>query len=285
MENDKNEDPFSCFDGDSDEDNELETNVKRDEESCGILAFHPQTESSLLTYIQNNYQKGNPPQNILKSVDEYCFTRHWMMHIGPEKRNIIQSKLESSIRNFISNSNSDQFTVVELGTYCGYSAISLGLILNKEKYPNKTFKLYSFDVVPHYSSIANQLIQLAQLDNAKTIVLSEDEDPSKWCSNHGINNIDFLFLDHDKSKYTKDLISFENSKMLSKDSVVIADNVLFAGIDDFTQYAQTLETSCKVIRDTIKTNVEYCNEDVHEDAIGKLNMKLYFYQVRLICMM
>lgn len=278
------DDPFSCFgeDEDSDEEGAIDEPIIRDENSCGILSFHPQTESSLLNYVQNNYlcnksnQSISEKECILKLIDDYCFQRHWMMHVGPEKRNIIQSKLQSAIHDFVNKPDSDdsnQFIVVELGTYCGYSAISIGLCLEKARleYPDKVFKMYSFDVDAHYSSIANQLIKIAQLDNTvHTVLLKEEDSASNWfnAKNNVINTANFLFLDHDKSRYTQDITSFENAGLLKKDSIVIADNVLFAGIDDFTQYVHKLEKNGKVERTTIATKVEYCNEgNEYEDTI------------------
>ena len=90
---------MECF-GDSSDEEELGNNntTARDESGNGICCFHPNTEASLLAHVRNNLQtindgsiEGNNidieqrADDVLKAIDTFCMSRHWMMHIGPEK--------------------------------------------------------------------------------------------------------------------------------------------------------------------------------------------------------
>lgn len=189
----------------------------RRDRTCGVLAFHPNTERSLLTHVQNdlerkrNNNKNNNSHNnnyaemVLNSIDEYCLSRHWMMHVGPEKGEIVEIFLDQCLQNYHSSSNNFEtplpsFTTVELGTYCGYSAIrltrralqTLRALFNKQHKQEKEqkeetavlrcdkdfdFHLYTVEVDPAHAEIAKQMIRLAQLENWITVVLFEEYDP------------------------------------------------------------------------------------------------------------
>ena len=139
-----NGDPFSLFEDDDDALDGLQSNnqvVLRDFDSCGVLSFHPNTEVSLLTHVNSvlSYEyssKGSDgnahdeyvktSEKILEAIDDFCFTRHWMMHVGPEKASILKEVLSESVSSFHlrkKDRKNDQFIILELGTYCGYSAI------------------------------------------------------------------------------------------------------------------------------------------------------------------
>ena len=70
-------------------------------------------EQLLLDYLLEHCPK-NHPLKTLEFIDKYC-QQSWMMNIGPEKRRIIEKVVaEGRVR-----------TVLEIGTYCGYSALAL----------------------------------------------------------------------------------------------------------------------------------------------------------------
>ena len=35
--------------------------------------------------------------DVLRAIDDFCISRHWMMHVGPEKGDILVGALKSSI--------------------------------------------------------------------------------------------------------------------------------------------------------------------------------------------
>lgn len=137
--------------------------------SCGVMSFHSGTEDSLFLFIQRNAIKGDP-ESILKAIDVFCYSRHWMMHCGDRKvkfldnalilsrkRNRRQNKFlaSSSASTLDTTSGSDNNTIgesdkdievtvsiglicVEIGSYCGYSAVKIASSFSKAK-ENKDF--------------------------------------------------------------------------------------------------------------------------------------------------
>ena len=108
MSSNDEEDPFDVFGGDdgddeSDVDQEGEavsvdrtksssnnnTTSKRAPEN-GFNLYHSGTEQAMIQFVKNELAKGvNAIQKenerlstVIRLVDEFCFQRHWMMHIG-----------------------------------------------------------------------------------------------------------------------------------------------------------------------------------------------------------
>jgi len=291
------EDNFSCFDDESEEASDVINNnlnsskdlSERDEYCCGVLTFHPQTELSLLFHVKNIMQNKISEstycdaERILKLIDNYCINRQWMMNIGPIKRRIVDSALDVSIQSFARNKKGDmdKFIAVELGTYCSYSAISIGLRLMEEELEkeNKCFQLFTFDV-NNYSDVAKEIINLSQLNSVITAVTIQEEDcAAQWMMKHifGENNknntVQFLFLDHDKERYLRDFISFHKCGLLGKDTVVVADNVLFANINDYVSHVKQMEKDLVVKSRTVDTFVEYANGN--EELVDALEITTF----------
>ena len=77
--------------------------------------------------------------------------------------------------------------------------------------------------------------------------------------------IDFLLIDHDKDAYYPDLIRFEREGLVRAGSVVVADNVLFAQIDDYREYTRSLATKDLVTTELVLTQIEYADGEIPED--------------------
>ena len=270
---------MDCFGSDSEEES---SSVKRDA-SCGVCSFHPHTETSLLCYVKqvrnsvaskeisknnsinDHLAKIRKAEHVLQAVDAFCTTRHWMMHIGPEKGDILTRTLKESIDRKLSSQQSDKsFIIVELGSYCGYSSI----LMAKEciSYNNKLkFKLITLEINPEYHAIASEMIKLSGLDDMISIfeisyngyhtnIVDLLREELKQ------NTIDMLFIDHDKDSYKSDLIRLEEAEFLRQGSRVVADNVIFAQIHDFVDYVQHRQKNGVVKTETVSCSIEYSND-------------------------
>ena len=312
-------------------------NPKRSED-CGVLSYHHGTEDSMLAHVTNavadlvlppsakdsspSAKDGSPEWEgspsewegsaadlasaaVLAAVDEFCQSRHWMMHVGPEKGRVITQVLRDAIRKRDSDSGRT-FVCVELGTYCGYSSVLLGRTLREEAAAvavagegatNLQCQLYTVEVNPAYFKISRELIRLARLEDTITLVeipveinVMETEDAAAgivsnriWADEaklrrqqhehdeqrdglaSSLPKIDFLLIDHDKDAYRTDLIRLEREGLVRAGSVVVADNVLFAQIDDYRQYVQSLEKKGVVTTELVMTQIEYADEEILED--------------------
>lgn len=85
---------MECFGDSSDDEDDEElgnnTTTTRDESGNGICCFHPNTEASLLAHVRNSLPNKSidieqRADDVLNAIDTFCMSRHWMMHIGPEK--------------------------------------------------------------------------------------------------------------------------------------------------------------------------------------------------------
>jgi catechol O-methyltransferase len=293
-------DPFSCFDSD-DEDNHdelpaermnLDDHVDRDE-NCGVLAFHHNTEQSLLMHVKNQIKNCNNDKiprhiQVLNHIDSFCRTRHWMMCVGPEKGKIISDSLEKVLNNKIKMHHSIQdripFICVELGTYCGYGSVLLAGIFkdNPMLFNYFDFHLFTVEINPEFAKVALEMIKLAEVDDVIKIVENHfyldgstghvgeilyDEIKTVLSS----PRIDFLLIDHDKDSYLSDLKRIETCNLLQKGSTVVADNVIFAGINDYINYMREKESARSVSTVTHVAHVEYSSfTDEYIDGVGKL---------------
>ena len=55
----------------------------------------------------------------------------------------------------------------------------------------------------------------------------------------GVSAVDYALIDHMSSLYLKDLLILQNSGLLKRGSVVVADNVLLPGAPEFRSYMAT----------------------------------------------
>jgi catechol O-methyltransferase len=282
--------------------------AKRDE-SCGVLAFHSNTEQSLLMHVRNSIHandKNNtnsdvrienmevlPSERVLSEIDWYCLHRHWMMCIGPEKGDILRNVLESAIfhheermkpacTTFTSKlgvvpPNNKRFIAVELGTYCGYGSIFLSHVMKKCFLKNHDIRtqcqLLTVEINPEFATIAKEMIELAQVQDVVTVLENHllmdgtTSDVAELIQSYlSDETIDFLMIDHDNDSYLKDLKILEKSGLIRSGTVVVADNVIFAGITDYMEYMNDLAKRGIVETWTKEALVEYCSQDMDHDA-------------------
>mmetsp|Transcript_20237 Transcript_20237/g.28917 ORF Transcript_20237/g.28917 Transcript_20237/m.28917 type:complete len:285 (+) Transcript_20237:81-935(+) len=265
---------MDCFGDDSSSDEE-EDALQRDE-SCGVCSFHSNTEASLLMHVRNtpNLQGAN---DLLMAVDAFCMSRHWMMHVGPDKGSILKQILNDTINAKASAvaSNKANFVAVELGTYCGYASI---LLASEFRHASTSLNChwYTAEIERSYASIAKEMVQLSGMDDVvsvhqitfdghdtNVVEVISDALKTEDCA-EGKPKIDFLFIDHDKDAYKSDLCKFEASGLIGKGTKVVADNVIFAQIQDYIEYVQQRQKEGIVQTKTIPCRVEYCGLDGNE---------------------
>jgi catechol O-methyltransferase len=305
------DDPFACFgdddDGDESLSNPLTTNASSSDaipknenvqaikannntrdSSCGILAFHHGTEQSLLRHVQlelaNKHSQDNKDRDcavaVLGLIDDFCLTRHWMMHVGSEKGLIIRNFLEKCCHANAKTSSRTLVTMVELGTYCGYSSILLAKTVKDLGYP---CHLFTIEVVEKNAKVAQELIRLSQLEEQISVLLLDPHETSlpellkkaiktkspDYCSAGDMMVIDFLFIDHDKSQYLCNLQQLERSGLIRQGTFVAADNVVFAKIDDYRHYVTELSHQGIVETRLEESRLEYCEPDCANDETRK----------------
>ena len=310
MDSDPNSDDlFGVFDDDSDASSLKSGDAGEDapldqlrDPECGVLSHHPGIEQALLHYVENALRNNRingveRREKILKLVDQFCFTRHWMMHVGPEKGATLESFLEESLKLYVAKGKRDKpFVVVELGTYCGYSAIRMAhkilQCLNREDDGKGCrFQIVTVDVNPQTVEVARQLVSLAGFEKYVTFLLidSSQKDAGtlsislirclKRCfGSESPPGIDFLFVDHDKDAYLPDVLELEEAGLIRAGSHVAADNVIFFHLSSYRQRVQEVAAQ-GIVKSRLELGVlEYVDDRTKEsdtsqydfqDGIGK----------------
>ncbi|XP_063820808.1 catechol O-methyltransferase-like [Pseudophryne corroboree] len=179
-------------------------------------------EHRILEYVLKNAERGNP-QSVVDHIDKYCSQKEWAMNVGDEKGLILDNVLKET----------DPTVALELGTYCGYSAVRIARLLKPGAH------LFTVEMNPVHADVANQMIEFAGVqDKVKILQGSTEQIIPTLKTEHGLQHVDFVFIDHFGNRYTADTKLLESCGLLKKGSVLIADNVLYPGAPDFLEYVR-----------------------------------------------
>lgn len=235
-------DPFADFSDDSSGEEETLRSP-----SDGILVFHKGTEQSLCHFVERSLDvqsetarsDAGSPETVLHLIDRFCYERHWMMHIGPEKGRVLDDFLNQAID--AHTDPSSPFVIVELGTYCGYSMIRMARTLLAR---SQNFRIATVDVSAENQAVAQRLAELAGLKEFVDFILLKSDFKSKpdQLALLSKSQANFVFLDHEKEVYLSDLIMLEEARIVKEGTFVAADNVLFFGLEEYRSHMQHLAT-------------------------------------------
>ncbi|XP_043977527.1 catechol O-methyltransferase B isoform X1 [Gambusia affinis] len=191
----------------------------------GLLNTLTQTTrpQRMLAAVQKNATRGDP-RSVVKAIDQFCRQKEWAMNVGDEKGCILDSVVTEV----------NPATVLELGTYCGYSTVRIASLLPPDA------KLITLEFNPHNAAIARQVIAWAGLGDKIQLVEGASGDwIPKLREKFGIEAFDLVFLDHWKDRYLPDTKLMEQEcGLLREGSVLLADNVICPGTPDYLEYVR-----------------------------------------------
>nr|XP_020470468.1 catechol O-methyltransferase-like [Monopterus albus] len=177
----------------------------------------------ILSAVQKNATRGDP-RSVIRAIDQFCSQKEWAMNVGNEKGCILDSVV----------SEVNPATVLELGTYCGYSTVRIASLLP----PYAKFITLEFN--PDFAAVARQVIAWAGLEDKVQLVEGASSDwIPKIKEQFGIKTFDLVFLDHWKEHYLSDTKLMEECGLLRKGSVLLADNVICPGAPDYVEYVRS----------------------------------------------
>jgi len=176
---------------------------------------------------------------VIETIDKFCW-EYFMVHVGDAKGLI----LDKAILHYQPN------VVLELGSYCGYSAVRIARLLPPGG------KLISVEINPLHAAIATKVVEWAGLADKVRIVIGSAETvlSDKPNIRFAIESIDLVFIDHSVSSYLSDLKIIEKTGLLKDGSVIVADNVLFPGAPDYLRY---IKASTHYQSSTHESTLEY----------------------------
>lgn len=170
-------------------------------------------------FVTRHARRGDPA-DVLRTMDRYA-ERRFLMNVGPEKGPLMYGLLDALPR---------PARVLELGAFCGYSAIMIADRLGPEGH------LTSIDVDPNAVETARTTVAFAGLGDRVTVMEGSSSELIPTLA----GPFDLVFLDHWKDLYTRDLRLIEAHGLLRPGSTVVADNVgPFFGADAYLEYVRT----------------------------------------------
>ncbi|MBN3300088.1 COMT methyltransferase, partial [Amia calva] len=201
----------------------------------------------LLAHVQKHATLRDPA-SVITTIDHFCRHREWAMNVGDEKGAILDSVVLEA----------NPGTVLELGTYCGYSAVRIARLLAPGT------RMFTLEFNPASAKIARQVIAWAGLEDKVTLLEgASGELIPQMKEKFGVDKFDLVFLDHWKDRYLPDTHLLEDCGLLRIGSVLLADNVICPGTPDYLQYVRS---SPRYDSRYFKSHLEYT---LAEDGLEK----------------
>ncbi len=201
-------------------------------------------ELACAAYVETNAGRGDV-DDVLNTIDEFAVEKAMLVNIGDEKGEL----LDAAVR------RADPAVALELGTYCGYSALRIARAA-----PDAT--VFTVELSASNAEVARRIWTHAGLADRITCVVGTIGDGGQTldalAGRHGVGpgSVDLLFIDHEKSVYLSDLQAILDRGWLHKGSIAVADNVRIPGAPRYRKYMR--EQQNKLWRTVEhKTHVEY----------------------------
>jgi len=212
----------------------------------GVLALmdkvlrRPPRPQRVLEYLKTHVSPGDP-QGVLEAMDEFARSQRFLMNVGDVKGRILVEQLNQSSAG----------NVLELGTYCGYSAILMGQHLSNGH-------IDSLEVNPQTAATAREIIDFAGLSAVVTVHDGAAADVIPALG----KTYDLVFIDHWKDQYLPDLLTIEANGVTAPGTIIVADNV---GMFDAGGYLSHVRESERYENQHYDAHMEY--SDTIYDAI------------------
>ena len=181
-------------------------------------------EARLADYVVARARRADPADAV-RIIDEYCYDQSFLINVGDEKGRILDAAVAKAA----------PAHVLELGTYCGYSALRMAVAA-----PSAQVVTIEFNAAN--AEIARRILDHAGVGGRVTVVVGTLGDGGKTIralrDEHGFGpgSVDLVFVDHDKNAYLPDLKRILEQGWLRAGALVVADNVKFPGAPEYRAY-------------------------------------------------
>lgn len=187
-------------------------------------------EEALAAHVLAHAREGDL-DDVIRTVDDFCYRQSLMMNVGDEKGEI----LDAAVRRAAPR------RVLELGTYCGYSALRIVRAMPAGGH------VVSVEFLAANADIARRILAHAGITDRVTVVVGSLGDGGATIAalegEHGFTHasVDLVFIDHDKSAYLPDLLRIDERGWLRPGAVVVADNVRIPGAPEYRKHMREHE--------------------------------------------
>ena len=161
----------------------------------------------------------NNPNSILSVIDNFAYKKTFLMNIGDEKGLLLENAINESKAN----------NILELGVYLGYSSIRILKNLDDDS------KLTSIESNNKFAEIASEIINIAGLSKKHNLIIGKSTEVISTLK----EKYDFVFIDHWKDLYLKDLKTLEENDLIENNAWIFADNVILFNLEDYLEYVRS----------------------------------------------
>ena len=186
-------------------------------------------EARLADYVVERARRGDPA-DVIRIIDEYGYNESFLINVGDEKGLILDAAV----------ARAEPGLILELGTYCGYSALRMAVAA-------PTARIVSIEFNEANARIARRILEHAGVSDRVTIVVGTLGDGGTTVDTLGgvlglgVGSVDLAFIDHDKDAYLPDLQLILDNGWLHHGSLVVADNVKVPGAPEYQAYLRDKE--------------------------------------------
>lgn len=202
-------------------------------------------EQALADYVCAHARR-NDIDDVIRAIDEFCYTKSYLINIGDEKGRILDGAVAAARPR----------RLLELGTYCGYSALRMARVMPADAV------LYSIEFNAANAAVARRIWEHAGVGDRIVVIVGTLGDDGKTLDtlrdHHEFSSsaLDFVFLDHEKDEYLPDLHRILDQAWLRPGAVVVADNVKYPGAPEYRAFMRRHEGTRWATREH-RTHAEY----------------------------
>lgn len=167
-----------------------------------------------------------------------------------------QAKIDES-RTLLASMDPPPTVLVELGTYIGNSALAWGDLLRSTNLgkADKVPQVFAVEPEAEFVEIARDFVDLAGLSDIVVVIKGfSGEFLRTLKSEHGVDKIDVLFMDHWEDAYLPDLRLVEELGFLHPGSLILADNTDVPGAPEYLEYVRSGQRTRSGFRYQTKTH-------------------------------
>jgi len=173
-----------------------------------LVAFFTRSgsrEEEVIRCVERQAEPGNP-DSVIDTMDSFARERRFLMNVGEEKGDILLDALSSG----------GAVRALELGAYCGYSAVLMGKELQA-----RGGQLVSIEASPTNAALAARAVDHAGLSSTVEFLVGTAKERIPDLE----GAFDLVFIDHWKDDYLSDLQRLEQLNLLRPGARIVADNV------------------------------------------------------------
>jgi catechol O-methyltransferase len=186
-------------------------------------------ERAVVDYVCRHARRGDIA-DVLGTFDWYAYHKSLLINVGDVKGELLDAAVKRA----------DPAVVLELGTYCGYSALRIARAA-------PSAHVYSVELSAENADLARRIWSHAGVGDRITCLVGTLDDAETMrrldaaIGESPGGTADFVFIDHDKRSYVADLQAIAANGWLHPGSIVLADNVGYPGAPRYRRYMRRNE--------------------------------------------